>query len=135
MKCRSILQETEVKNLRILMHLLQGLFLWWLEVFGKFKLWLQAQPGFIPRTSDSGKVVWKDKFSDKAVGSINFPVQVLVCVPGRKKCENYLKSLQDGILKKLAWFCACYLEVIFIIESKVVFRREWMISLSISYKF
>lgn len=30
MKYSNILQETEVKNLRILMDLLQGLFLWWL---------------------------------------------------------------------------------------------------------
>lgn len=30
MKYSNILQETEVKNLKILMDLLQGVFLWWL---------------------------------------------------------------------------------------------------------
>lgn len=52
------------------------------EFFGKLKLLLQAQPGFIQCTSDSGDLVSKDEFSDKAVGRIHFPAQILVCVWG-----------------------------------------------------
>lgn len=52
------------------------------EFFGKLKLLLQAQPGFIQCTSDSGDLVSKDEFSDKAVGRIHFPAQILVCVRG-----------------------------------------------------
>lgn len=50
------------------------------EVFGKLELLLEAQPGFIQCTSDSGELVSEDEFSDKAVGRMRFPAQILVCV-------------------------------------------------------
>lgn len=50
------------------------------EVVGKLKLLLEAQPVYIQCTSDSGELVLKDEFSDKTAGRIHFPVQILLCV-------------------------------------------------------
>lgn len=55
------------------------------EVFGKLKLLLEAQPGFIQCTSDSGELVSKDEFRDNAVGRIHFPLQILVRVWGSSR--------------------------------------------------
>lgn len=50
------------------------------EVVGKLKLLLEAQPVYIQCTSDSGELVLKDEFSDKTAGRIHFPVRILLCV-------------------------------------------------------
>lgn len=50
------------------------------EIFGKLKLLLEAQPGYIQCTSDSGELISKDEFSDNAVGRTGFPVHIQVCV-------------------------------------------------------